>query len=781
MSTVNIIFYIIILYYPAGFHSTPEYEKYMRYIDGPRKRQFGVKSGVFRSGLRSASPVGKPGLGPASKTEVDPSQATADVANTETAPQPDEGTPNERQVADTKQDVRKSPKTSRKSASTLGARRSQTRRPKSSIHQKAVGLGKDSGTPRRKQSAPLSRPKTGRGRKESSTTREQDDDAVESGRKAPSLQFLAVAMDGGYDETSGDSKEQSQDSRRSGDVQKNGYKIIPIATRRESGTQTIAAEETGPIEPETSTKACQSGEETTKDIVVVAEDDTVSESGDGETGEEDDAVKQDNRRSLTYDKRAVEGHLEITSLANNESAKKIENPDEDNALAQYNGKALIEERATKHEIHGAENAEYEGSTTGRDYDRNDNTSDTLVRRKEDDTAQATTNDRTGITEDDDVATKKSESQPTETASPSEEDELTNRQGPKEDDRITSKDSMALKKDEDGPRTEQSRNSLEEQYAVTTSGNVQSTTEEKTSVESQLDKTSREVNDKTDPETSSNDGGYTSSSGSGDDETTYDDDDAGSTTENKPAIHHPEMTSLTNERTGKKEHPHEHDVARLDNGESVADDEPPVEVHPEIAPLTYNERGENKDISSNEGNSRTIGNETKETGKEEEGAVKQVSGTDVTDQIAAARQPVGTPMTSKNESETKAQADTDSDSLSSGSGDDSTSDSGSYSTTDSGRSAASSRQSDSKIQSTDASLPVDVKAEDQRPREERESGSIESVHEVTPNGLTADDLARLQTAEDELSLGTPSSTENQSNESSDSSSFTGRYTFTFLLK
>ena len=752
----------------------------MRYIDGPRKRQFGVKSGVFRSGLRSASPVGKPGLGPASKTEVDPSQATSDVANTETAPQPDEGTPNERQVADTKQDIRKSPKTSRKSASTLGARRSQTRRPKSSIHQKAVGLEKSSGRPRRKQSAPLSRPKTGRGRKESSTTREQDDDAVESGRKAPSLQFLAVAMDGDYDETSGDSKEQSQDSRRSGDVQKNGYKFIPIATRRESGTQTIAAEETAPKEPETSTKACQSGEETTKDIVAVAEDDSaVSESGVGETREEDDAVKQDNRRSLTYDKPAVKGHLEITSLANNESAKKIENPDEDNALAQDNGKALIEERATKHEIHGAENAEYEGSTTGRDYDRNDSTSDTLVRRTEDDTAQATTNDRTGITEDDDVATKKSASKPTETASPSEEDELTNRQGTKEDDRITSKDSMALKKDEDGPRTEQSRNSLEEQYAVTTSGNVQSTAEEKPSVEGQLDKTSREV-DKTDPETSSSDGEYTSSSGSGDDETT-DDDDAGSTTENKPAIHHPEMTSLTNERTGKKEHPHEHDVARLDNGEAVAEDEPPVEVHPEITPLTNNERGENKDILSNEGNSRTIGNETKETGKEEEGAVKQVNGTDVTDQTAAARQPVGTPMTSKIESETKAQADTDSDSLSSGSGDDSTSDSGSYSTTDSGRSAASSRQSDSKIQSTDASLPVHVKAEDQRPREDRESGSIESVDEVTPNGLTADDLARLQAAEDELSLGTPSSTENQSNESSESSSFTGRYTFTFLSK
>ena len=277
--------------YSPGFHSTGEYEKYMRYIDGPRKRQFGGKSEVFRSGHRT--PSGKRAQTPASKGDGEP--AAGDAARPEKAtPPPVEGTLTDQQVAEKKEDARRRPKTSRRCVS---ARTTRQGRPKSSVYQRTTGpvrLG--SQTPRK-------RPKTGRGRQGEmeATPKARGVVEVESGAKSQTLQFLAEAMDGVYDADSGDSngatpgdsadatrRRDNEDiaketGRSSGDDQENTHKVRPIVTRQESSTQTTATEDAGmkpKPKPVTSSTASQAGDGIPIDVVVTVED-TPSVRSDG--------------------------------------------------------------------------------------------------------------------------------------------------------------------------------------------------------------------------------------------------------------------------------------------------------------------------------------------------------------------------------------------------------------------------------------------------------------------------------------------------------------------
>ena len=267
----------------------------MRYIDGPRKRQFGVKSEVFRSGRRT--PSGKRAQTPASKGDGEPAAGDADRTEKATSP-PDEGTLTDRQVAEKKEDVRRSLKMARRCQS---ARITREGRPKSSVYRKTTGSGRVGSRTSRKQSAPQSRPKTRRGwqREVETETSARDVVVVESGAKSQTLQFLAEAMDGVYDADSGDSnaatagdsadamrKRDNGDTpketgRSSGDDPCQGHtpRVIPLVTRQESSTQTTATEDTGmkskpkpKPKPVTSSTGSQAGDGIPIDIVVTVED-----------------------------------------------------------------------------------------------------------------------------------------------------------------------------------------------------------------------------------------------------------------------------------------------------------------------------------------------------------------------------------------------------------------------------------------------------------------------------------------------------------------------------
>ena len=275
--------------YSVGFHSIGEYDKYLRYIENPRKRQFGVKSGVFQTERRSPSSATPAGEVSTSKTENVPSS---------TGSHP-EGRNTDEQLSKTER-----PMTSRKLGS---ARRSKTRRPKPAINRKTVESETSSDRSQRKQSAPLVRPKTGRGRTDKSpTTQRENSGGVKGETRAPRLRFLAMATDGVFSESSSGSKPasigegadttskpnreehtvgangvpsaealQSTSSQSKEDVNKTGYRILPLNTQQEirkhSGEQAITVEDVGTKNERTTSKG-QIGDQTSKDNVIVVRD-----------------------------------------------------------------------------------------------------------------------------------------------------------------------------------------------------------------------------------------------------------------------------------------------------------------------------------------------------------------------------------------------------------------------------------------------------------------------------------------------------------------------------
>ena len=217
------------------------------------------------------------------------------------------------------------PKTLRKRASATNVTRSETRTPKSSLHRKTVESETGSDRSQRKQSAPLVRPKTGRRRTDKSpTTQRRDNGDVKwetEEAEATNSRCLAMATDGVISESSGGSKPasisegaaditckpnieehiveanavpsadslQSTSGRSKGDVNKTGYKILPLNSRQETGKhageQAMTDEDVG-TKDEKKTSNGQIGDQTSKDNVIVVRDMTKNDENRQRKGDE---------------------------------------------------------------------------------------------------------------------------------------------------------------------------------------------------------------------------------------------------------------------------------------------------------------------------------------------------------------------------------------------------------------------------------------------------------------------------------------------------------------
>ena len=410
--------------YSVGFHSIGEYDKYLRYIENPRKRQFGVKSGVFQTERRSPSVAVPSGEASAGTPSKEPSSVV-------THP---EGRNTDEQLSKTERT-----KTSRKRGS---ARRSKPRRPKSAINRKTVESETSSDRSQRKQSAPLVRPKTGRGRTdESPTTQKENRGGVKGETRAPRLRFLAMATDGGFSESSGGSKPasigegadttskpnreehtvgangvpsaealQSTSSQSKEDVNKTGYRILPLNTQQEirkhSGEQAVTVEDVG-TKGERQTSKSQIGDQTSKDNVILVRDLA--------RNDEDRQRKRDEIELSTTDHDSQPTPKQTTTGESLEAGK------------------IDDDNVTKKGV------------------RNDAGSATPSRRTNDNPPQTTSENGKGVTENDGNITKEAETTIQRVATPSsEKGQLTNAHGVNVDD--TSEESGTPAKYGDGAVT-----------------------------------------------------------------------------------------------------------------------------------------------------------------------------------------------------------------------------------------------------------------------------------------------------------------------------------------
>ena len=617
--------------YSAGFHSIGEYDKYLRYIESPRKRQFGEKSGVFQTVRRSPSPVVLTGEASTSVTDKVPSSV---------ATQPEgRNTEGER------------PKTLRKRASATNVTRSETRRPKSSLHRKTVESETGSDRSQRKQTAPLVRPKTGRRRTDKSPTTQRryngDVKWETEEAEATNSRCLAMATDGVISESSGGSKPasisegaaditckpnieehiveangvpsadslQSTSGRSKEVVNKTGYKILPLNSRQETGKhageQAITVEDVG-TKDEKKTSNGQIGDQTSKDNVIVVRDMTKNDENRQRKGDEIGLPTKD------YDS---EHTPKQTKTRESRQAGKADDDD-----------------VTKEGV------------------RNDAGSVTPSRRTDDNPHDMTSENGTGVVENDWTITSELDTIQSVSTSSSEKGKLTSTVDENVDD--TSEESGTQVKYGDGSVTGQTLPSFEEQR-----------------------------------------GGAASDSG-----------------------------RTTAEGVSLAEGPLERLSTRADH---IAEPSEERSVSPSIS---------DKDDTASDTNGL-------EDGTDEDDETKQDP-----------------------ENETPVQADAENHldtTLSTATDSDETSYFASDSATESDHSATSSRESATHAELTD----VGVEAEDGGRRGDEEPQPTETV--VTSTGLTAADLARLQAAEDEL-FGSTSSGDNQSYESSESSSLTGRY-------